>query len=76
MAASQREAAAERSGGVHTEFVQASTSAGGAYAAAEAAKASPLQTLEQDLLGATAATAVTPTHFWAVRPAVMAAPGA
>jgi PE family len=36
----------------HAEFVQALTGAGGAYAAAEAANASPLQTLEQDILGA------------------------
>ncbi|MGH3266565.1 MAG: PE family protein, partial [Trebonia sp.] len=35
----------------HQQFVQALTGAGNAYAAAEAANASPLQTVEQDLLG-------------------------
>ena len=36
----------------HEQFAQALTSGAGAYAAAEAANASPLQTLEQDVLGA------------------------
>ena len=36
----------------HAEFVQALNSAGGSYLAAEAANASPLQTIEQSLLGA------------------------
>lgn len=36
----------------HAQFVQALSGAGGAYAAAEAASASQLQTLEQDVLGA------------------------
>ncbi|WP_142399726.1 PE family protein, partial [Mycobacterium marinum] len=35
----------------HTQFVRALNLSGGAYAAADAANASPLQTLEQDLLG-------------------------
>ena len=35
----------------HSQFVQALSGAGGAYAAAEAANASPLQTLWQDVLG-------------------------
>ncbi len=35
----------------HGQFVQALNSAGGSYAAAEAASASPLQTLERDVLG-------------------------
>jgi PE family len=35
----------------HSDFVQALRSAAGSYAAAEAANASPLQTLEQDVLG-------------------------
>lgn len=35
----------------HERFVQALTSGGFAYASAEAANASPLQTVEQDLLG-------------------------
>ncbi|WP_156690565.1 PE family protein, partial [Mycobacterium sp. Marseille-P9652] len=37
---------------LHDRFVSALSSAGGAYAAAEAANADVLQTLEQDLLGA------------------------
>ena len=36
----------------HEQFVQALTAAGGAYKAAEAANASSLWTLEQDVLGA------------------------
>uniref|UniRef100_UPI0012DDB5AD PE family protein n=1 Tax=Mycobacterium ulcerans TaxID=1809 RepID=UPI0012DDB5AD len=35
----------------HTQFVRALNLSGGAYAAADVANASPLQTLEQDLLG-------------------------
>ena len=35
----------------HTRFVQALSAGAGQYAAAEAANASPLQTIEQDLLG-------------------------
>jgi len=35
----------------HQRFVQALDGAGNSYAAAEAANASPLQTLEQDVLG-------------------------
>src|SRR5262249_37914108 len=35
----------------HDQFVQTLTSAGDSYAAAEAANVSPLQTIEQDLLG-------------------------
>ncbi|KZS70038.1 hypothetical protein A4G29_07585 [Mycobacterium kansasii] len=35
---------------LHEQFVQALNAAGAAYAAAEAANASPLQTVEQDLL--------------------------
>lgn len=35
----------------HARFVQALSGAGGAYAAAEAANVSPLQTLQQDLAG-------------------------
>ncbi|WP_415624179.1 PE family protein, partial [Mycobacterium intermedium] len=37
--------------GYHARFVQALTGAGGAYVGAEAAAASPLQTLEQSILG-------------------------
>jgi PE family len=33
----------------HAQFVQALSGAGGAYAAAEAANASPLQTVQQDI---------------------------
>lgn len=36
----------------HAQFVQALSTAGGSYLAAEAANASPLQTIEQSLLGA------------------------
>jgi PE family len=36
----------------HAQFMQALNAAGGAYAAAEAANALPLRTLEQDVLGA------------------------
>src|SRR5271156_1792184 len=36
----------------HDQFVQALTAGAGTYAATEAANANPLQTLEQDLLGA------------------------
>ncbi len=36
----------------HAQFVQTLNAAGGAYTAAEAASASPLRTLEQDVLGA------------------------
>jgi PE family len=35
----------------HAQFVRALNGVAGSYAAAEAANASPLQTLEQDLLG-------------------------
>jgi PE family len=35
----------------HRQFVQALSAAAGSYAGAEAANASPLQTLEQDVLG-------------------------
>jgi hypothetical protein len=40
-----------RAGAFHQRFVQALTSGAGAYALSEAANASPLQTLEQDVLG-------------------------
>jgi hypothetical protein len=36
----------------HEQFVQSLTAGAGAYAATEAANASPLQTVEQDVLGA------------------------
>ncbi|WP_082975499.1 PE family protein, partial [Mycobacterium sp. 1245805.9] len=48
----------------HDQFVQALNSAAGAYAAAEAANVSPLQTLEQDLQ----AFALAPVKFLTGRP--------
>ncbi|WP_261877534.1 PE family protein, partial [Mycobacterium marinum] len=44
-------------GAFHTQFVQALTGAGGAYAAAEAANVSPLQAAAQDMLTAIRAPA-------------------
>ncbi|WP_131806177.1 PE family protein, partial [Mycobacterium alsense] len=59
----------------HERFVQALAGAGGAYAAAEAANASPLQALGQDVLGAIN----TPTQLLLGRPLIgngaNAAPG-
>ncbi|MGA7055526.1 MAG: PE family protein, partial [Mycobacterium sp.] len=64
-----------RAAALHAEFVQALSGAGGSYAAAEAANASPLQTLEQDVLGAVNA----PTELVFGRPLIgngtNAAPG-
>ena len=48
----------------HAEFVQALTARAGAYAAAEAANASPLQTVEQDMLGVIMRP---PKRCWGVR---------
>ncbi len=48
----QYQAMSAQAAAFHARFVQALAGAMGAYAAAEAANASPLQTLEQGLLGA------------------------
>uniref|UniRef100_UPI000AD4E6A3 PE family protein n=2 Tax=Mycobacterium tuberculosis TaxID=1773 RepID=UPI000AD4E6A3 len=46
------QALSARAAAFHHEFVQALAAGAGSYAVAEAANASPLQTLEQGLLGA------------------------
>ncbi|WP_156664597.1 PE family protein, partial [Mycobacterium sp. 852002-51057_SCH5723018] len=46
------QALSARASAFHDQFVQALSGAGLSYAATEAANASPLQTLEQDVLGA------------------------
>ncbi|MCV7099728.1 PE family protein, partial [Mycobacterium palustre] len=50
----------------HNQFVQALTSAGGAYAATEAASANPLQTIVDDIFGAIN----TPTNLLLGRPLI------
>nr|WP_301337884.1 PE family protein [Mycobacterium tuberculosis] len=50
----------------HEQFVRSLTAAGSAYATAEAANASPLQALEQQVLGAINA----PTQLWLGRPLI------
>jgi hypothetical protein len=50
----------------HAQFVRALSGAGGAYAAAEAANVSPLQTVEQDVLGVVNA----PTELLLGRPLI------
>jgi hypothetical protein len=54
----------------HDQFVQALTSGAGMYAVTEAANASPLQTLEQDVLGVINA----PTNLVLGRPRIGPAP--
>ncbi len=49
--ARQFQARSTQASAFHDQFVRALNGAGGAYAATEAANASPLQTLEQDVLG-------------------------
>ena len=51
------QAASAQASRFHAQFVQALNSAGGSYLAAEAANASPLQAIEQSLLGAVNAPA-------------------
>lgn len=46
------QALSDRAAAFHAQFVQALTAGAGSHALAEAANASPLQTLEQDLLNA------------------------
>ncbi|WP_131806166.1 PE family protein, partial [Mycobacterium alsense] len=46
------QAAAARAAVIHDEFVQGLSAAGGAYGAAEAANVSPLQAVEESVLGA------------------------
>ncbi|MCV7089986.1 PE family protein [Mycobacterium interjectum] len=48
----QFQALSARAAAIHGRLVQALTSAGNSYAAAEAANTNPLQTLEQDVMGA------------------------
>ena len=55
-----------QAGAFHQRFVQALNSGAGAYAATEAANVSPLQTLEQDVLGAVN----TPTEALLGRPLI------
>ncbi|MEK1032930.1 PE family protein, partial [Mycobacterium ulcerans] len=55
-----------QAGAFHSQFIQALTGSGSAYAAAEAANASPLQTAAQELL----AVINTPTHTLLGRPLI------
>ena len=50
----------------HDQFVQTLNSGGGTYAAAEAANATPMQTLAQDVLG----VIISPTNFLIHRPLI------
>src|SRR5262245_41818288 len=49
--AAEYQEVAEQAAAFHAQFVRAFNAASSAYAAAEAANAAPLQTLEQDVLG-------------------------
>src|SRR3984893_7571729 len=62
----QYQALSAQAAAFHAEFVQVLGGAGGAYAATEAASASPLQTLAQDVLGAIN----TPTQLLLGRPLI------
>ncbi|HWF30146.1 MAG TPA: PE family protein, partial [Mycobacterium sp.] len=64
--AAQYQAVSAQAAAFHAEFVQVLGGAGGAYAAPEAASASPLQTLAQDVLGAIN----TPTQLLLGRPLI------
>ncbi|ORA71015.1 PE family protein, partial [Mycobacterium heidelbergense] len=64
--AQQYQALSARAAAFHAQFVQALAGAGGAYADAEAAGASSLQTLGQDVLGAINA----PTQLLLRRPLI------
>ncbi|MCV7099975.1 PE family protein, partial [Mycobacterium palustre] len=62
----QYQALSAQAAAFHAQFVEALKAAGGAYATAEAANASPLQTLAQDVLGAVN----TPTELLLGRPLI------
>jgi PE family/PGRS repeats len=64
--AQEYQAISARAAAFHSQFVQLLGDAGGAYTAAEAANAGPLQTLEQDILAIINA----PTEFLLGRPLI------